>query len=326
MPYYRLPFAGTQLQIALVALCVAPSYILFGYNQAVLGSLLSLQSWVLVFPEIDTVNTSGAQKSQNSTNQGTCNASFQMGCLIGALSLSFYGDRLGRRKTAFMGAAITVIGQAIQISATTLAQFVVGRVILGFAIGQTSGTVPVWLSECAPSKYRGQMGICSGIFISLGYALCNWIDLGFSYLPPSTAQWRAPLAIPFLFSVIMLASVFSLPESPRWLVSQGRIEEATVSLGQYRGSQACEETVLREIDGIRLAFENTETTSLRDIFSRNDKSRLCFRFWLCMGLNFFQQVSYYGMSYKKITDWFCRPVEETSFPFIARPFSKTVYR
>lgn len=304
MSYYRLPFVGTQLQIALVALCVAPSYILFGYNQAVLGSLLSLQSWVSVFPDMDTINTSGAQKSQNSTNQGACNSSFQMGCLFGALSLSFYGDKLGRRKTSFIGAAITVIGQAIQVSATTLAQFVVGRVILGFAIGQTSGTLPVWLSECAPAKYRGQMGICSGIFISTGYALCNWIDLGFSYLPYSTAQWRAPLAIPFFFSAVMMASVFSLPESPRWLVSKGRIEEATASLGQYRGKEASEESVLREISSIELALENTQATTLRDIFNRNDNSRLLFRFWLCMGLNFFQQVIYHGIDSIKITDRF----------------------
>lgn len=290
MPYFRLPLSGTQLQVALVALIVAPSFILFGYNQAVLGSLLSLRSWVAVFPEIDTIDTTGAQRSHNSTSQGACNSSFQMGCLIGALSLSFYGDKLGRRKTAFMGASITVIGQALQVSATTLAQFVVGRVILGFAIGQTSGTVPVWLSECAPAKYRGQLGICTGIFISTGYTLCNWIDLGFSYLESSTAQWRAPLAIPFLFSAIMIVSVFTFPESPRWLVSRGRVEEATASLGQYRGSEMSEDMISREIASIELAFESTETSSLRDIFSRDDTTRLAYRFCLCMGLNFFQQV------------------------------------
>lgn len=290
MSFFRLPFSGTKLQVCFVALIVAPAFILFGYNQAVLGSLLSLHSWVDTFPQIDTVDTTGAQKSHNSTSQGACNASFQMGCLIGALSLSFYGDRLGRRKTAFMGACITVIGQALQVSSTTLVQFVVGRVILGFAIGQTSGTVPVWLSECAPSEYRGQLGICTGIFISTGYALCNWLDLAFSFLPSSTAQWRAPLAIPFLFSAIMMASAFTFPESPRWLVLKGRLEEATMSLSQYRGSTVSQDMIQREISSIQLVFESTETASLRDIFKRDEKTHLAFRFCLCMGLNFFQQV------------------------------------
>lgn len=291
MSFYRLPLTGTQLQVVFVILIVAPSFILFGYNQAVLGSLLNLRTWVDVFPEIDTIDTAGAQKSHNSTSQGACNASFQMGCLIGALSLSLYGDKLGRRKTTFIGAAITVVGQALQISATTLAQFVVGRVILGFAIGQISGTVPVWLSECAPAKYRGQLGICAGLFISTGYALCNWIDLGFSYLPASSAQWRAPLAIPFVFSVMMLLSIFSFPESPRWLVSKGQVSEATASLAHYRGLGSSNEAILREISSIELTFESVQSSSLKDIFNPEDKTRLLYRFWLCMGLNFFQQVS-----------------------------------
>lgn len=291
MNCHRLAFTGTSLQVAFVILIVAPSFILFGYNQAVLGSLLNLKSWVAVFPEIDVINTTGAKKSHNSTSQGACNASFQMGCLIGALSLTLYGEKLGRRNTVFIGAAITVVGQALQISATTLAQFVVGRVILGLAIGQISGTVPVWLSECAPAKYRGQLGICTGIFISTGYALCNWLDLGFSYLSSSTAQWRAPLAIPFLFSAMLLISIFSFPESPRWLVSKGQVREATTSLAHYRGLSSSHEAILREIASIELAFESTESSSLKDIFNPEDKTRLLYRFWLCMGLNFFQQVS-----------------------------------
>ncbi|KAE8138889.1 hypothetical protein BDV38DRAFT_281451 [Aspergillus pseudotamarii] len=267
MNYFSLPFIGIRLQVALVALIVAPSFILFGYNQAVLGSLLSLRSWVEIFPQIDTVDTTGAEKAHNSTSQGACNASFQMGCLIGALSLSYYGDKLGRRKTTFIGAAITIIGQV-----------------------KISGTVPVWLSECAPNKNRGQLGICTGIFISTGYALCNWIDLGFSYLPSSSTQWRVPLAIPLLFSVILLVFIFSFPESPRWLVSKRRITEATSSLRHYRGPESSETEISREISGIELAFESTERSSLKDIFSRNDKTRLLYRFWLCMGLNFFQQA------------------------------------
>lgn len=291
MSYFALPFIGKNLQIALVALVVAPSFILFGYNQAVLGSLLSLQSWVELFPEIDTVNTKGALKSHNSTSQGACNASFQIGCLLGALSLSFYGDKLGRRKVIVMAAVITILGQVLQTSAYGLPQFVVGRVILGFAIGQTSGTVPVWQSESASSKHRGQHVICTGIFISTGYALCNWIDFGFSYLPSSTYQWRAPLTFSFLFSLVLIIFTFAFPESPRWLVGKGRIQEATESLARYRGKSFEDPEVKREIEGIILSFEGTKGSSLKDMFRKDDQTRLLFRFCLCMGLNFFQQAS-----------------------------------
>ncbi|PYH98481.1 general substrate transporter [Aspergillus ellipticus CBS 707.79] len=259
MKYFQVPLVGTQLQIALVTLVVAPSFI------------DTTKPWVAVFPEIDTLHASGAEKAHRSTSQGACNASFQMGCLVGALSLYFYGDKLGRRRTIFLAAILTIIGQALPCSATTLVQLVIGRVILGFAIGQTSGTIPVWQSD-------------------MGYALCNWIDLGFSFLPSSTAQWRAPLAIPFLFSAILLISVFAFPESPRWLVSHGRKEEAALSLAQYRGKQPADTTIAREISGIKLSFESTQGSSLRDMFRKDDQTRLLYRFCLCMGLNFFQQA------------------------------------
>lgn len=291
MHFFTLPFAGKSLQISLVAFIVAPSFILFGYNQAVLGSLFSLESWVEIFPEIDTVNTTGALKSHNSTSQGACNASFQIGCLIGALSLSFYGETLGRRKVIFIASILTMIGQVLQTSAYGLPQFIVGRVILGFAIGQTSGTVPVWQAESASSKHRGQQVICTGIFISTGYTLCNWIDFGFSFLPSSTYQWRAPLTISFLFSIVLFVFAFAFPESPRWLIGKGRMQEATESLAKYRGKEVDDPEIAREIAGVVLSFESAEGSSLKDMFKKDDETRLFFRFCLCMGLNFFQQVS-----------------------------------
>lgn len=79
-------------------------------------------------------------------------------------------------------------------------------------VGQFSVAVPVWQSECSAAKNRGQHVIADGILMCLGYALCNWIDFGFSMLPHEiTGQWRAPLAISFFPSLVILASIFFLP-------------------------------------------------------------------------------------------------------------------
>lgn len=289
--YVHLGLKGASLQVALVALVVAPSFILLGYNQAVLGGgIFSLSSWVEVFPALDTIHKTGAELSYNSTTEGTCNASFQMGSFIGALSLSLYGEKLGRQKTVFIAAIISIVGQALQCSSKNLVQFVLGRVILGFSVGQLSGTVPVWQSECSSAERRGQHVICDGIFICTGYVLCNWIDVAFSNIPSSTIQWRIPLTIPIIFSFVLAFSVFALPESPRWLASKGKFHEATSSLAQYRGKVPTDPTVGPEVAEIKRSFESAEGASLRDIFRKDDKSRLQFRFWLCLGLNFFLQV------------------------------------
>lgn len=285
-------FRGKTLRLAQALLIVAPAFIIFGYNQSGLGPLSTLQSWVAVFPQIDTINTKGAQKAKNSTGSGAVIASFQLGALIGALSCTALGDRLGRRKTIFLGGVLTVIGELLQTSAYGLPQFVVGRVILGLGVGQLSVTVPVWQSECTSAKHRGQHVIVDGICICLGYALCNWIDYGLSKTTGSL-QWRIPLAISFFFSLVLLLSVFLLPESPRWLVSVGRIEEATNSLAAYKGLPQDDEAIRVEISGIETSLEvSVDSASLKDIFNtkKPDDERLLYRFCLCVALQFFQQM------------------------------------
>ncbi|KAJ6104094.1 hypothetical protein N7523_010414 [Penicillium sp. IBT 18751x] len=285
-------FRGQALRVAQALLIVAPAFIIFGYNQSGLGPLATLQSWVEVFPEIDTINTTGAVKSANSTAKGAVIASFQLGALIGALSCTGLGDRLGRRWTIFLGGVLTVIGQVLQVAAFGLPQFVVGRVILGLGVGQLSVAVPVWQSECSSAKHRGQHVIVDGICICLGYALCNWIDFGLSKVDGSL-QWRLPLVVSFLFSIILLGSVFLLPESPRWLMTVGRVEAATHSLAAYKGLSDDDEAVRAEISGIETSLEvSVDSASLLDLFNpkKVDDERLLYRFCLCVALQFFQQM------------------------------------
>jgi sugar porter (SP) family MFS transporter len=285
-------FRGKALRVAQALLIVAPAFIVFGYNQSGLGPLATLQSWVKVFPEIDTIHTEGAVRATNSTKKGAVIASFQLGALVGALSCTWFGERLGRRWTIFLGAILTIIGQVLQTAAYGIPQFVVGRVILGLGVGQFSVAVPVWQSECTSAKHRGQHVVVDGICICLGYALCNWIDFGLSKIDGSL-QWRVPLAISFFFSLVVLVSVFLLPESPRWLVRVGRIDEATDSLAAYKGLPEDDEAVRVEIAGIETSLEvSVDSASLKDIFSfsKPDEERLLYRFCLCVALQFFQQM------------------------------------
>ncbi|KAJ5201451.1 uncharacterized protein N7498_006114 [Penicillium cinerascens] len=283
---------GKTLRVAQALLIVAPAFIIFGYNQSGVGPLATLQSWVEVFPEIDTVNTKGAVRAKNSTAKGAVIASFQLGALIGSLSCTGFGDRLGRRWTIFVGAILTIIGQVLQVAAYGLPQFVVGRVLLGLGVGQLSVAVPVWQSECTSAKHRGQHVIVDGICICLGYALCNWIDFGLSKVDGSL-QWRIPLVVSFFFSLVLMTSVFLLPESPRWLVTVGRVEEATQSLAAYKGLSDDDEAVRVEISGIETSLEvSVDSASLMDLFNPNkpDDERLLYRFCVCISLQFFQQM------------------------------------
>lgn len=106
-----------------------------------MGGLLTLPSFVQTFPEIDVVNASPAESDHVSLVQGISVASYNLGCLIGAICTIWLGDYLGRRKMIFLGAAIMVVGAALQCGSFALSQFIVGRIITGVGNEMSTSTV-----------------------------------------------------------------------------------------------------------------------------------------------------------------------------------------
>ncbi|CAD0090839.1 unnamed protein product [Aureobasidium mustum] len=249
-----LGMTGKALSVAQIALVVAPSFILFGYNQSGLGPLLSEENWRHQFPQIDTVDYKGAVKAHHATLQGLVVATFTLGALVGALSCSYTGTLLGRRWVIFI--------------------------------------VPVWQSECSSAKNRGKHVVLDGMFISLGYTLESWIDFGFFTLKTGSVTWRPPIAIALLFSLIVLFSIWFFPESPRWLLAQNRGQEARENLAALKGLPMDSPEIEAECVGIELSLEDSsvKAASIKDLFSMGE-DKLAYRFGLCILLQFFQQMS-----------------------------------
>lgn len=111
-----------------------------------MGGLLTLNSFVTTFPEIDTtkageIGLSAAQKSTRSTVQGITTASYNLGCFVGAVACIWIGNYLGRRKTIFTGSVIMVIGATLQSCAYSLPHLIVGRIVTGIGNGMNTSTV-----------------------------------------------------------------------------------------------------------------------------------------------------------------------------------------
>ncbi|EYE94446.1 general substrate transporter [Aspergillus ruber CBS 135680] len=269
---------GERIELAQIFLVACPSFILFGYNQSGVGGLVD-------FP------TTGAQKSHNATVQGAVIASYTIDALFGSLICTWIGDILGRHRTIFTGALIALIGQALECTAYALAQFTVGRVILGFGVGMLAATVPVWQSECASPNKRGRNVVLAGMFIAFGFSLTQWVNFGFFQIQEQPTSWRGSLTIPTLFSFIIMSSIFFLSESPRLLVLRNRSDSAQQSLASLRGKSITSPEVLNELHSIETSLEESShsTIRLRDVFSKNE-DKLLYRF-LCITLQFFQQMS-----------------------------------
>ncbi|KHJ36371.1 putative glycerol proton symporter [Erysiphe necator] len=285
---------GSVLSVAQIGLIVAPCFILFGYNQAGIGGLLSLPDWTNTFPEIDTIHTTGARKSQNAVFQGLVVASFVIGAITACMACMFLGDILGRRKSIFIGGLLSLAGEVICSTSNTLGQFVSGRTIIGAAIGIFSSTVPVWQAECSPPEHRGKHVVLDGLFTTLGYALTSWANYGSSriHMTDQSISWRLPLALPNLFSIIVLLFIFFLPESPRWLIKVGRYQEATEIMSKLKDLPIDSSEIINEVNEMRSALDEsvTQKATLKDMFTMGP-DKLFFRFCLCILLQFYQQMS-----------------------------------
>ncbi|KAG4027343.1 hypothetical protein MFRU_031g00900 [Monilinia fructicola] len=280
---------GQALQRAMIWAVVMPAYILFGYNNAVAGGLLSLPAWIETFPQLDTSNVTGTQKDHNSRLQGTVVALYTLGCFLGALSCIRIGDTLGRKRTIMLGAGINIIGAILQSSSYSLGQLIVGRLVSGLGFGALTATAPNWQSECSKARHRGSAVLLEGLFISAGLATAAWVTFGMSYAVGGVT-WRFPLALSILWSTIVLITTPYMPESPRWLIKRGRTEEAREVIAALDDMPTDSAQVQAEVAEIEEGHLIAGESSFRDIFRMSDE-RLFHRACLAVCGQMFQQLS-----------------------------------
>ncbi|OBT70926.1 hypothetical protein VF21_10331 [Pseudogymnoascus sp. 05NY08] len=286
-PYFGL--RGSSLRRAIVYLVVCPAFITYGYNLSVTGGLLTLESFVETFPQLDTLNTKGAEQHHNSTMQGTVVALFTIGGIFGSLSCIYLGDLLGRRRVILIASAVTIIGALLMTTSFDLPQLIVARVTLGLGTGAYLATVPVWQAEISKASKRGANVVTDGIFIGAGVALGLWVDFGFFFVKGSSVSWRFPLGFQIVPLLMALVFILFFPESPRWLVKKGRVEEARQILAALDDLDPGSESITQEIRDIELSLSQCGTLSWKAMLSMGEQ-RLFHRTVLAATGQVFQQM------------------------------------
>ncbi|CAK7224533.1 hypothetical protein SCUCBS95973_005549 [Sporothrix curviconia] len=277
--------------IRLVGLTCSVAFILFGYEQGVMGGVISGSAFTEQFPSINTTSGNG-----NSTLQGFVVAVYSLGCWLGSLLCAVFADRLGRKRTVLVGETILICGTAIQCSAFGLPQLIVGRIITGLGNGMITSTIPVWHSELLRAQSRGRF-ITTELSTNVGgVAVAYWVDYGLSFCK-GPIQWRLPIALQIVFALSTISLISLLPETPRWLLNHDRDEDAMEVLARlYAQDEAG--TAERERVAIvtaiaqeRLAQEQLGGKSaLRMVFT-NRGQRTFHRTCLGVGAQVMQQLS-----------------------------------
>jgi SP family sugar:H+ symporter-like MFS transporter len=167
-------------------------------------------------------------------------STMSLGTLAGALLGAYTADWFGRRRSLSIGVAIFVVGNIIQItSMTTWVHLMVGRIVAGVGVGILSIGVPMFQSECCPREIRGAVVASYQLMITIGILISNIINYGVRDNPGqgSDASWRIVIGLGIGFSLPLGIGILFSPESPRWLASKGRWEEARMSLARLRGKK-----------------------------------------------------------------------------------------
>ena len=165
---------------------------------------------------------------------GLFNAAYGLGGLAGVLLISSVSDTFGRRVGLATGAALCCLGGGLQGGASNLAMFVVARVVIGAGSVIVAGVGSPYITEIAHPAQRSTATALFLTFYALGAIVAAWCTFG-TFRIVSSASWRIPSTLQALPSIIQLALVWIVPESPRWLVSKGRNEEALAILIKYHG-------------------------------------------------------------------------------------------
>jgi sugar porter (SP) family MFS transporter len=157
---------------------------------------------------------------------GAISGVFQAGAFLGVIIGSFIMDRYGRKMGTVFCATMSIIGGVGLVAAQNATMFIVFRLIAGAGSWGFLALTPVYCAELAPPKLRGFFVGMNGMGITLGYSLASYMGLAFYYDNNPSAQWRGPLGLALIFPAIQLIVVYFAPESPRYLLMRGRVEEA----------------------------------------------------------------------------------------------------
>ena len=152
-----------------------------------------------------------------------------IGVMIGALIGGTVADRVGRRKTLVWGAILFIAGSILAPLSPNVYVLFVARTLLGIAVGFTSVTAPVYVSELAPPQSRGMLIGLYQFALTSGIALADLVGYWFA----ASHGWRWMFAFGLLPALLFLFMVLTVPESPRWLFAQNRVEEAELVLKSY---------------------------------------------------------------------------------------------
>lgn len=249
-----------------------------------------------------TVSALGNTFNSSSVATGFNVASVLLGCALGAFAAGPLADKFGRRAIMIVTAIIFAVSAFGSGIADSSAEFIFYRLFGGLGIGAASVLAPAYIAEVAPASLRGRLATLQQLAIVLGlfaaflsnYLIANAAGGAEGILMLDLAAWRWMFWAELVPAGLFLIGVLFIPESPRYLVAQGKLKHAKTVFNKISNDNAD-----TQISDVKQSLQSDKKPSIRDLFIDGSK-KVHPIVWVGVALSVFQQfvginvVFYYG--------------------------------
>jgi len=296
--------------LIITTLIAALGGFLFGYDTGVING-------VQVFLDFnDAMGLTALNQQDPSGSRAADLLGWITSCLVLACAFAspFAGpvsDKIGRKWCIVSSNVVVCIGAIIQSAALGWEMMIVGRIFVGLGIGLLSTVIPMYVSEMSPKSIRGSLGVLFQLAITIGLLVAFLVDLAFEKASHQKNDWRYALGTQSGLSISLFLLMLILPESPRWLISQGKEERArqvlkrvrwVQTVGRRRVSNGNDDAPAQYEDITNIDLEYLDVSEEVSFYKRFEDSSM-FAYWKCFSptvvlrtmigicLQFFQQLT-----------------------------------
>ncbi|PVH16405.1 uncharacterized protein CXQ87_004696 [Candidozyma duobushaemuli] len=288
--------AGSTSMGIIVGVFAAFGGVLYGYDTGTINGIMAMDYVKNQFP--------GSDNEFTASETSLIVSILSVGTFFGSLAAPFFSDTLGRKWCLILSSLVVFnIGVILQTAATGIPLLCAGRAIAGAGVGLISSTIPLYQSEAAPKWIRGAIVSCYQWAITIGIFLAAVFNQA-THARNDSGSYRIPIALQFLWSLILGIGMFFLPETPRFYVSKEREDKAFEALSQLRKLPADHPDLIEEYNDIKAAYEFEKEygkSSWGQVLSSKNHQRkrlatgvLCQAFQQLTGVNF---IFYFGTNF-----------------------------
>ncbi|KAL0286018.1 UNVERIFIED_CONTAM: Hexose carrier protein HEX6 [Sesamum calycinum] len=276
--------------VVLSCMMAAMGGVIFGYDIGISGGVTSMEPFLKkFFPEVYTRMKEDTKISNYCKFDSQLLTLFTSSLYLAGLIASFFASSVtrayGRKPSILLGGAAFLAGAALNGAAVSIYMLIFGRVLLGVGVGFANQSVPLYLAEMAPSKYRGAFNVAFQICIGIGQNSATLINYGTVRIRGGWG-WRISIAMAGVPAAFLALGALFLPETPNSLIQHSNDhEKAKKMLQKIRGTDDVQE----ELDDLIEASYASKAIKhpFKNLMQRKYRPQLV----MSVAIPFFQQIT-----------------------------------